>query len=132
MSDDKIIEMYHNLVAIEEEFRIMKMSLNTRPMYVRSPKHITAHLTICTIALLFIRIIQNQLKAIDKNISAERIREALNSWHVDKLADEYYRFNGLQNKDLIDILSAFGIEIPQKLYRIGELKHIKQTITFSM
>ena len=84
MSDDKIIEMYHNLVAI------------------------------------------------DKNISAERIREALNSWHVDKLADEYYRFNGLQNKDLIDILSALGIEIPQKLYRIGELKHIKQTITFSM
>ena len=66
MSDDKIIEMYHNLVAIEDEFRIMKMSLNTRPMYVCSPKHITAHLTICTIALLFIRIIQNQLKAIDK------------------------------------------------------------------
>ena len=132
MSDDKIIEIYHNLVAIEDEFRIMKMSLNTRPMYVRSPKHITAHLTICTIALLFIRIIQNQLKAIDKNISAERIREALNSWQVDKLADEYYRFNELQNKDLIDILSALGIEIPQKLYRIGELKHIKQTITFSM
>ena len=132
MSDDKIIEMYHNLVAIEDESRIMKMSLNTRPMYVHSPKHITAHLTICTIALLFIRIIQNQLKAIDKNISAERIREALNSWQVDKLADEYYRFNGLQNKDLIDILSAFGIEIPQKLYRIGELKHIKQIITFSM
>ena len=132
MSDDKIIEMYNNLVAIEDEFRIMKMSLNTRPMYVYSPKHITAHLTIFTIALLFIRIIQNQLKAIDKNISAERIREALNSCHVDKLADEYYRFNWLQNKDLIDILSALGIEIPQKLYRIGELKHIKQTITFSM
>ena len=85
-----------------------------------------------TIALLFIRIIQNQLKAIDKNISAERIREVLNSWQVDKLADEYYRFNGLQSKDLIDILSALGIEIQQKLYRIGELKHIKQTITFSM
>ena len=64
-------------------------------------------------------------------MSAERIREALNSWQVEKLADEYYRFNGLQDRDLIDILTAFGIEIPKKLYRIGELKHIKQTINFS-
>ena len=128
MSDKEIIDTYHNLVEIEDEFRVMKMSLNTRPLYVRKPEHITAHLTICTIALLFIRIIQNKLKTIGKNLSAERIREALNKWQVEKLADEYYRFNNLKDDDLTAILSAFGIEIPKKLYRIGELKHIKQTI----
>ena len=131
MSDRAIIDTYHNLVAIEDEFRIMKMSLDARPMYVRSSEHITAHLTICTIALLFVRIIQNQLKAIGKTMSAERIREALNNWQVEKLADEYYRFNNLQDKDLTDILNVFGIDIPKKLYKIGELKHIKQTINFS-
>lgn len=130
MPDDKIIETYHNLVEIEDEFRIMKMSLDSRPMYVRSPEHITAHLTICTIALLFIRIIQNRLKSIGINMSAERIRDALNNWQVEKLADEYYRFNGLKDKDLTDILNAFGIEISKKLYKIGELRHIKQTINF--
>ena len=130
MADEKIIETYHNLVAIEDEFRIMKMSLNARPMYVRNPEHITAHLAICTISLLFVRIIQNRLKSVGKNMSAERIREALNIWQVEKISDEYYRFNGLQNKDLVDILNAFEIEIPKKLYKIGELKHIKQTINF--
>ena len=131
MSDEEIVETYHNLVAIEDEFRIMKMSLNSRPMYVRNEEHITAHLTICTIALLFIRIIQNRLKSKGMSMSAERIRKALNKWQVEKLADEYYRFNSIQNKDLADILNAFEIEIPKKLYRIGDLKHIKQTIKFS-
>lgn len=131
MSDEEIVETYHNLVAIEDEFRIMKMSLNSRPMYVRNEEHITAHLTICTIALLFIRIIQNRLKSKGMSMSAERIRKALNKWQVEKLADEYYRFNSIQNKDLSDILNAFEIEIPKKLYRIGDLKHIKQTIKFS-
>ena len=62
MSNEEIIDTYHNLIDIEDEFRVMKMSLNTRPMYVRSPEHITAHLTICTIALLFIRT-----KSAEKN-----------------------------------------------------------------
>ena len=128
MSDREIIETYHNLVDIEDEFRIMKMSLDTRPIYVRNDEHITAHLTICTIALLFIRIIQNKLKKVGKFLSAERIRNALNLWQVEKIADEYYRFNNLNNTDLKMILDAFGIEIPLDLYKIGELKHIKQTI----
>ena len=131
MSNEEIIDTYHNLIDIEDEFRVMKMSLNTRPMYVRSPEHITAHLTICTIALLFIRIIQNQLKKTGNNLSADRIRKALNLWQVEKIADEYYRFNNLNNSDLKMILDAFGINIPHNLYKIGELKHIKQTINFS-
>ena len=52
MSDKEITDIYHNLVEIEEEFSVMKMSLNIRPLYVRKPEHITAHLPICTIALL--------------------------------------------------------------------------------
>ena len=128
MSDREIIETYHNLVDIEDEFRIMKMSLNTRPLFVRNEEHITAHLTICTIALLFIRIIQNQLKKSGNNLSAERIRQALNLWQVEKIADEYYRFNNLNNSDLKMILDAFNIKLSLDLYKIGELKHIKQTI----
>ena len=128
MSNEEIIETYHNLVEIEDEFRTMKMSLHTRPLFVRNEEHITAHLTICTIALLFIRIIQNQLKKSGNNLSPERIRQALNLWQVEKIADEYYRFNNLNNTDLKMILDAFGINISPDLYKLGELKHIKQTI----
>ena len=89
---------------------------------------ILIYLFFCTIALLFIRIIQNQLKKSGYSLSADRIREALKLWQVEKIADEYYRFNNLGNGDLKMILDAFGIKIPLDLYKIGELKHIKQTI----
>ena len=130
MSNDEILDTYHNLVTIEDEFRIMKMSLNTRPIYLRKPEHITAHLVLCSISLLLLRIIQNQIKKQNKNLSlsAERIKEALRIWTVEKIADEYHRFNNTNNEDLKIILDAFGIEIPLKLFTIGELKHIKQTI----
>ena len=128
MPNEEIIDTYHNLVDIEDEFRTMKMSLHTRPLFVRNEEHITAHLTICTIALLFIRIIQNQLKKSGNNLSPERIRQALNLWQVEKFADEYYRFNHLNDTDLKMILNAFGINLSLDLYKFGELKHIKQTI----
>ncbi len=128
MSNEQIVETYHNLVEIEDEFRVMKMSLHTRPLHVRKPEHINAHLTICAIALLFVRIIQNRLKLQGSNMSANRIIEALNKLQVEKIADEYYRFNNLNDADLSAILSAFNINISRKLYKMGELKHIKQTI----
>ena len=143
LEDEEIINIYHNLVKIEDEFRTMKATLESRPMFVKTPEHITAHLTICTLALIFIRIIQNRIKKymsehpesfentdIDRSfgLSGDRIRNALNHFTVEKIADEYYRFNNLKNKDLKLILDAFGIKIPLKLYKISELKHIKQTL----
>lgn len=106
----------HRYIRISESVRVEKNG---------------ARVTRKKVALLFIRIIQNRLKSKGISMSAERICKALNKWQVEKLADEYYRFNGLQNKDVSDILNAFEIEIPKKLYRIGDLKHIKQTIKFS-
>ena len=135
MADDSIIDVYHNLVKIEDEFRIMKMTLDTRPVFVRTPEHITAHFVLCTISLLILRIIQNRIKqynppetAVGCGLSASRIKQALNEWTVTKLADDYYRFNNIDNKDLKLIIDSFGIDLPIKLYNLGELKHIKQTI----
>ncbi len=51
MEDLTIIDTYKNLVQIEDEFRVMKSTLDTRPMWVRTKEHIIAHLTVCTIAL---------------------------------------------------------------------------------
>ena len=131
MSDSQIIDTYHNLVKIEDEFRVMKSTLETRPVYVRTPEHITAHLVICTLALLFIRIIQNGIKTKGETkenangMSSSRIKEALNNWTVEKIAGEYYRFNNIKDEDLKRIIEAFGIKIEAKLYTAGELRHIK-------
>ena len=64
MDDLEIIDKYHGLSRIEDQFRIMKSDLNTRPIFVRTIEHINAHLIICFISLLIFRIIQYKIREL--------------------------------------------------------------------
>jgi transposase len=141
MDDKEIIDKYHGLSQIENQFRIMKGDLSTQPLYVRNPKHIKAHLLICMIALTVMRIIQNRIvksgvapSAAEKDVcwtmglSGERIQRALNIWLVDLLPCDLYRFMNVNDPDLKLIIDAFGIKIPPKFYRRAELRQIKTNI----
>ena len=143
LSEKEIIDTYHGLSRIEEQFRTMKGSLETRPVYVRTPEHIKAHLLICMIALTVVRIIQNKIVSHqnkDKSkkhkwelgLNSDRIQSALNKWTVSYLTNGYYRFNDINNKDLKIILDSFNIKIPIKLYKPMELKNLKTSIEISM
>lgn len=137
MDDLEIINTYKHLVEIEDQFRVMKSTLEARPVFVRTEEHIVAHLTVCAIALLMIRLIQRQIKSFLKNpetesqklyesgLSAERIQRALNKWTVDKIGDQYYRFANINDPDLKLILDSFGIQIQKKCYTQAELRHLK-------
>ena len=130
-----VIDKYHGLTQIEDQFRVMKGDLETRPIYVRTPEHIDAHLLICLIALIMMRIIQKRIRDMDPGkekdvywnvgMSGERIQRALNKWKVDALPGDLYRFADVDDPDLALILKAFNIDIPPKLYRKAELKSIK-------
>lgn len=139
MPDTEVIDKYHGLSQIEDQFRIMKGNLDTRPLFVRTKEHINAHLIICFISLLVLRIIQFKIKKIDdfkpddskywqEGMTAERIIKALNKWTIDKMNDEYYRFNSINDDDLAVILKAFNIKIPAKLYKRADLRNIKVNI----
>lgn len=141
LSEEEIINKYHGLSRIENNFRQMKSDLETRAIFVRNPDHIKAHLLSCSIALTVVRIIQNKivnyLKSKGKTnneldfqlgLSADRIKEALNKWTVSTMPNEYYRFNDLEHKDLKLILNAFEIEIPCQLFKPLELKNLKTSI----
>jgi len=138
MDDKEVIDKYHGLSQIENQFRIMKGDLSTQPLFVRNPGHIKAHLLICMIALTVMRIIQNRLvksgvvpSAGQKEVcwtmglSGERIQRALNKWQVDLLPGDLYRFMNTGDPDLKLILDAFGIIILSKFYRRAELREIK-------
>ena len=128
------IEKYHGLTRIEDQFRVMKSDLETRPIYVRKREHIEAHLLICLISLTMIRMIQCKIcksgiqsKSDDATLwsmglPAYRVQKALNKWKVDLLADDLYRFTDLDNPDLKLILDSFNIKIPTKLFRKIDLK----------
>ena len=143
MSDREVIDKYHGLTQIEDQFRVMKGDLCTRPFFVRTPEHVSAHLLICLIALIAMRIIQKRI--VDSGLvqtdpctywcsglNASRIQTALNKWKVDTLPDDLYRFMDVDDPDLKLILDAFNISIPPKLYRRAELKSIKTGITVFM
>ena len=130
----EVIEKYHGLTRIEDQFRVMKSDLETRPVYVRTREHIEAHLLICLIALTMIRMIQCKIchsglvpKSDDitlwsMGLPAYRIQKALNKWKVELLADDLYRFIDLDDQDLKLILDSFDIRIPAKLFRKTDLK----------
>ena len=142
MSNREIIETYGNLVEIEDQFRVMKSTLETRPVFVRTKEHIIAHLTVCTVALIVIRLIQKQIneshpELLDNNLlfsnalSADRIQDALNKWKIEKIGDVFYRFCDTDDPDLALILDSFNVKIPKKCFKIGEVKHLKSMIEMS-
>lgn len=132
MDENEIIDTYHNLVDIEDQFRVMKSTLETRPLYVRTDEHRIAHLTLCTIALILLRLIQRAItNKFNNTLSADRIQIALNKWKVEKLADEHYRFNDIDDKDLKLILDSFDIKLPVKLYKPIDFRMLKNNIKLS-
>ena len=143
MDAREVVDKYHGLTQIEDQFRVMKGDLDTRPLYVRTPEHVTAHLLICMISLSMLRIIQKRMKDSgivktdpdaywSSGLSAARIQAALNKWKVDTLPGDLYRFMDVDDPDLKLILDAFGVDIPARLYRRAELRSIKTGIKVFM
>lgn len=138
MPDEDVIEAYHGLTQIEDQFREMKGTLSTRPIYVSTQEHIQAHLLICMIALTMLRLIQKKIISSSQleqsrciwsyGMSGRQVQTALQKWQIDKLPGDVYRFNNTTDDDLKRILSAFSINIMPKLYTRGDLRKIKTEI----
>lgn len=135
MSEEEIIEKYHGLNQIENQFKIMKSTLETRPMYVSKREHIEAHLTICLISLIMMCLIQFMIKKhpnvkLDdkltwhEGLSADRIQKALNRFQVEELSQGFYRFNHINDEDLKLILESFGLNIKRRLFTAGDLRSL--------
>jgi transposase len=140
MDDRDIIDKYHGLTRIEDQFREMKGTLNTRPIYVNTPEHIQAHLLICFIALTMMRIIQHKVKLSlppdagkslfwTYGISGSRLSKALLDWKVEQLSSEYFRMSYVNSDDLRLILDAFGLHIPPILFTRGDLSTLKASVS---
>ena len=137
MGDREVIEKYHGLTQIEDQFREMKGTLETRPVFVQTPEHIKAHLMVCFMALTMIRIIQRKTRLSAKPAKGEskwsygipgaRVSEALAGWQALELPGEYYQVLKPKGDDIFAILKAFGMELKQQLYTRGEIREMKAT-----
>ena len=142
MPSSEIIEKYHGLTQIEDQFREMKGTLRTRPVYVRTREHIKAHLLVCFIALTMMRLIQRKARAAlpgDKakkdvkwsyGIPGARIARALREWKACQLPDEeHYMMLDADGEDIGTILRAFGVDVTPQAYTKGELTRLKSSIS---
>jgi transposase len=79
-----VMEAYHTLWKIEESFRIMKTTLELRPVYHYKRERIEGHFVVCFLAFLMERKMEMILKAEDGEClaSPNRIREALNTMQL--------------------------------------------------
>jgi len=139
MEDKQIITTYHELSQIEDRFRTMKGTLDTRPVFCRTHEHIGAHLVICAVALIVFSLIQKRIKdsgfVFSKpgqewfaGLPGERLQRALNLWKVEELPRSYYRFCDTDDPDLKLVLDSFGVNIEPRLYTAGELREIRRSI----
>ena len=143
--NNKIHEVYSQLEKIEETFRICKTNLEVRPIYVHTDEHIKAHLLICFISLLIIRLLELKIK--NSNISIERIQRALNSFNCEEISKGIFHLTlskrilkELKNEkdneiyiDLMEIQKSFGEQfdyVNVKQEKLNQyLKKIKFAIT---
>lgn len=73
LSNDKIVEAYHELYNVEQSFRIAKSKLEIRPMFHFNAKRIKAHVCICFVALKVYRELDRLLKSNNMNMSVDTV-----------------------------------------------------------
>ena len=127
LSPLEVIDNYHNLYKIEDSFRVLKSTFDTRPIYHYKESRIQAHFIVCFIAFMLERDLEIRLKKSkefqDKIITPNRIKEALNSLEVSKVKIDnkifYMKSNHTNNKDKLQL----GRNI-HRFLRIPQLKNL--------
>ena len=138
--DQEIIDKYHGLTQIEDQFREMKGTLEARPVFVNTPEHIHAHLLVCFIALTMMRLVQRRIAMAEPRsdaggdlrwsygMSGERLSKALREWQALRHNNGVLQMLNSSGEDLRRILAALGASLKPTMYTEGTLNAIKSTI----
>ena len=138
--DQEIIDKYHGLTQIEDQFREMKGTLEARPVFVNTPEHIHAHLLVCFIALTMMRLVQRRIATAEPKsdaggdlkwsygMSGERLSKALREWQVLCQPGEYYQMLNASGEDIRRVLSALGVACGKRIYTKGGIAALKSGV----
>ena len=122
-----IIQNYRNLYKIEDSFRVLKSTFNTRPIFHHKEHRIKAHFIVCFIAFMLERDLEIRLKKsksfTEQTITPNRIRDALNSLELSKIKIENKIFFMKSNHSNGQNKLRFAKDIMRFLH-IKQLKNI--------
>ena len=91
--------------AYGNEFLITKTFFESRPVYLRTNKHIDAHFTTCFLALALVRLLE---KKLDGKYQAGKILDSLKKYNCTKLHTNLWRFT-YYDEVIDDCSKAFGL-----------------------
>ena len=140
MPDQEIIDKYHGLTQIEDQFREMKGTLEARPVFVNTPEHIRAHLLVCFIALTMMRLIQRKIAMAEPKsdasgdlkwsygMSGERLSAALREWQTLRHPGDQYQMINSSGEDIQRIFAALGVSLRPAIYTKGGISALKASV----
>jgi transposase len=124
LSVEKILDVQRTLWRIEESFRIMKSTLEVRPIFHWTESRIKGHFVICFLAFLLERTLEIKLRNAEIDASPERIRSALNSMQFAEIELQESKFLiKTKSEDLASkILRQFKIQSPKNIISASDFK----------
>jgi len=118
MSNKEIVLNYQMLWQIENSFRVLKSTLDLRPVYHWTEKRIDGHIMVCFLSLYMLRAIELKLNRQEKlNITTDQV-----FYHLDKIKAVTINAFGktiVMRTEITEennlILRALGIKIPNTI-----------------
>lgn len=112
---EELVLGYRDLWRAERAFRSMKSILDLEPVQHRTPERITAHVHVCVLAYLLVRVAENRAR-----IGWEAIREQVERITLSELTTG--RASVLQTKSLTsaerDLLNCCRVPLPPKTLQV--------------
>ena len=108
----QVVEIKNTLWKIEESFRILKTTLETRPVFHWTEKRIRGHFVLCFLAFLLERSLEIKAKEHEIEASPEKLKASLNALQVMGFSANHKNY----------FLKTKGDSLGNKLVRLFRIK----------
>jgi hypothetical protein len=111
----ELVQGYRDLWRAERAFRSMKSVLDLEPVQHRAPERIMAHVHICVLAYLLVRLVENRTQ-LGWDLVRERVeRITLSELSTDRASILQTKALSREERDLVDCCGAL---IPPKILQV--------------
>jgi len=113
LSPEQVVRRYKDLQEIERCFRIMKSSLDLRPVFHRVDRRIRAHAFLCVMALQIDRLMRCRLRKANISRLPSRVLETLSRQRTIKAKVEGKAYKGLTTATVEQLELFKALDVPK-------------------
>ncbi|WP_130812592.1 IS1634 family transposase [Olsenella sp. Marseille-P4559] len=127
-SEREVIEAYRGLARIEGSFRVLKGTMDARPVCVWTEPHVRAYFLVCYVALTIVRLMQADVERLTgSRPSAGAVAEALSNMVGHRLDANVHHFDC--RTDLTDALcKVIGIDLSREAMTKSQMNKVMSVV----